>query len=114
MEGTTKAGGIGEKTRNLARGATATGMDKVGDFIGRTAVSAGTGTAIPWAMGYAIGGERGMAEAIGPNLWFVGSGIIGGEYVRAKSMNDLAIKQRGDIANYAKTFQNLRVIFTRC
>lgn len=93
---------IGSKTRNIARGATAIGADKVGDFLGRTAVTTAQGVALPGAIGYAIGGEEGMAGAIGPSLWFLGSGMVAGEFVRAKSLNDLKIKQRGDISNHVK------------
>ena len=106
FDNTTKAKGINPKIRSVARGATATGVDKVGDFIARTATATAQGSALPGAIGYAVGGEAGMASAIGASSWFVASGIAGGEYVRAKSINDIGIKQRGDISNYSQNLSD--------
>lgn len=100
---------IGTATSNIARGATAIGADKVGDFLGRSAITTAQGVALPGAIGYAVGGEEGMAGAIGPSLWFLGFGMAGGELVRAKSMNDLRIKQRGDIANHVKALSGTQL-----
>ena len=97
-----KEPGVDVFSRLGARGMTKTGADKVVSYGARTASNLVENTALPGALGYAIGGEEGFVGNVASALPFFAWGATSGELLSFNSRANALAKQRGDVTNHRK------------